>query len=122
MSNTYLWNFLIFSSFSLTIAYIAASFFILKYVYGIKRRKERSISWFGLVAAIAIIGISNMAEAIYHSYNALNMNITGINFLILDDATSRFLVFIALVSKYYGALLLIFVALLLARDAQRRTL
>ncbi len=122
MSNTYLWNFLIFSSFSLTIAYIAASFFILKYVYGMKRRKEHSISWFGLVAAIAIIGISNMAEAIYHSYNALNMNTTGINFLILDDATSRFLVFIALVSKYYGALLLIFVALLLARDAQRRTL
>ncbi len=122
MSNAYLWNFLIFSSFSLTIAYLAASYFILKYVYGSGKRKERPISWFGLVAAIAIIGISNMAEAIYHSYNALSMNTSGVNFLVLDDATSRFIVFIALVSKYYGALLLIFVALLLARDAQKQKL
>ncbi|MBI1971804.1 MAG: hypothetical protein HYS53_00745 [Candidatus Aenigmarchaeota archaeon] len=117
MVNTYIWNFLIFSGFSLTIVYIFASYFILKFVYGSYKKRERPLSWLGLVASILVIGVANLTEASYHSYNALTGSIFGENYVLFDSEVSRSLIFFALFFKYYAALLLILFALLLARES-----
>lgn len=119
MVNTYLWNFLIFSGFSLTIIYIFASYFILKFVYSSYKKRERPLSWLGLVASILVIGVANLTEASYHSYNALTGSIFGESYILLDSQVARSLIFFSLFFKYYAALLLILFALLLARETKK---
>ncbi|MFH0889640.1 MAG: hypothetical protein V1836_00665 [Candidatus Aenigmatarchaeota archaeon] len=119
MVNTYLWNFLIFSGFSLTLVYIFASYFILKFVYNSYKEKERPLSWLGLVVSILIIGAANLTEASYHSYNALVGGVFGDPYVLYDSTVARSLIFFALFFKYYAALLLILFALLLAREHKK---
>ncbi len=119
MVNTYLWNFLIFSGFSLTLIYIFASYFILKLVYGSYKKKERPLSWLGLVVSILVIGVANLTEATYHSYNALVGSVFGSGYILFDSSTARALLFFALFFKYYAALLLILFSLLLAREGRK---
>jgi len=119
MVNAYLWNFLIFSGFSLTIVYIFASYFILKFIYGAYKKRERPLSWLGLVVSILIIGIANLTEASYHTYNALAGSFFGENYIVLDSEVARSLIFFALFFKYYAAMLLILFALLLVRENRK---
>ncbi len=119
MVNTYLWNFLIFSGFSLTIVYIFASYFILKFVYSNYKKREQPLSWLGLVASILVIGVANLTEASYHSYNALTGSIFGESYVLFDSEVARSLLFFALFFKYYAALLLILFALLLAKESKK---
>lgn len=119
MVNTYLWNFLIFSGFSLTIVYIFASYFILKFVYSSYKKRERPLSWLGLVASILVIGVANLTEASYHSYNALTGSIFGESYILFDSQVARSLIFFSLFFKYYAALLLILFALLLVRETKK---
>ncbi|MBI4177400.1 MAG: hypothetical protein HY516_03455 [Candidatus Aenigmarchaeota archaeon] len=116
MVNTYLWNFLIFSGFSLTIVYVFASYFILKFVYEGYKKRDRPLSWLGLVASILIIGVANLTEAAYHSYNALTGSVLGEGYILFDSQVARSLIFFSLFFKYYAALLLILFALLLVRE------
>ncbi|MBI3413555.1 MAG: hypothetical protein HY051_05780 [Candidatus Aenigmarchaeota archaeon] len=119
MVNTYLWNFLIFSGFSLTIVYIFASYFILKFVYERYKKRERPLSWLGLVVSILVIGAANLSEASYHAYNALTGSIFGEPYILFDSQVSRSLLFFSLFFKYYAAMLLILFALLLARETRK---